>query len=197
MAKLASNFKNMVLSLTLVTVVVAVALASVYGATKDTIEEAKAREKQQALAQVLPAYESLNERQLGDYPCYDALDKDGNVLASAVETTTDGFGGIVRVLVGFDKEDKITNYVVLEQTETPGLGTHMVEWFKNADKPNQNIVGRVANGQLTVSKDGGEIDAITAATISSRAFLEAINKAYIALKGQDANVESSNEKGDE
>ena len=102
----------MVLSLTLVTVVVAVALASVYGATKDTIEEAKAREKQQALAQVLPAYESLNERQLGDYPCYDALDKDGNVLASAVETTTDGFGGIVRVLVGFDKSDDASVYKV-------------------------------------------------------------------------------------
>ena len=74
----------------------------------------------------------------------------------------------------------ITNDQVLEQAETPGLGTHIVEWFKNADKAGQNIIGRKATGSMTVSKDGGDVDAITAATISSRAFLLAVNKAYAA-----------------
>ena len=87
-------------------------------------------------------------------------------------------------MVGFDPEGHILGYEVLEQTETPGLGTHIVEWFKNADKPGQNIIGREATGQFTVSKDGGEVDAITAATISSRAFLKAINNAYVEFKAQ-------------
>ena len=85
-------------------------------------------------------------------------------------------------MVGFDKAGNIFNYSVLEQKETPGLGTKMVDWFKT-DKGNQNIKGK--NGgtaNLTVSKDGGEIDAITAATISSRAFLLTIQNAYKAFK---------------
>ena len=75
------------------------------------------------------------------------------------------------------------DYVVLKQTETPGLGAHIDHWFKHADKPSQNIIGRKA-GALSVSKDGGEVDAITAATISSRAFLKAVNKAYAALAAE-------------
>jgi len=70
---------------------------------------------------------------------------------------------------------------VLEQKETPGLGTKMVDWFKT-NKGNQSIIGKnPALANLTVSKDGGEIDAITASTISSRAFLFSIRNAYQAF----------------
>ena len=93
-------------------------------------------------------------------------------------------------MVGFDNDSHITGYEVLEQAETPGLGTHIVEWFKNADKPGQNILGRTATGAMTVSKDGGDVDAITAATISSRAFLEAVNKAYEAYTDGEVQAAS-------
>jgi len=89
-------------------------------------------------------------------------------------------------MVGFDQDGKIVNYSVLEQTETPGLGTKMVDWFKTK-KGNQDI--RQLNPSevnFTVSKDGGDIDAITAATISSRAFLKAISDAYAVYAEQHA-----------
>ena len=93
-------------------------------------------------------------------------------------------------MVGFDKEGNILDYAVLQQAETPGLGTKMVDWFKT-DKGNQNIKGKnPGEKQLSVSKDGGDIDAITAATISSRAFLGAVNKAYAAFSGGDVNAVS-------
>ena len=114
------------------------------------------------------------------YQTQDAAKKD---LGAAVESTTGGFGGDLKVLVGFDPEGNILGYEILEHQETPGLGSHMVHWFKNADKPGQNIIGRKA-GNLQVSKDGGDVDAITAATISSRAFLKAINKAYAAIAAE-------------
>jgi len=73
---------------------------------------------------------------------------------------------------------------VLQHAETPGLGSKMATWFKNPAKPSQSIIGRdLSQGMLAVTKDGGTVDAITAATITSRAFLEAVNKAYSAYSG--------------
>ena len=74
---------------------------------------------------------------------------------------------------------------VLQHAETPGLGAKMQEWFR-ADKNKQSVLGRnLADGELKVSKDGGDVDAITAATITSRAFLNAVNRAYSAFAGTD------------
>ena len=80
------------------------------------------------------------------------------------------------------KEGEVLDYVVLKQTETPGLGAHIDHWFKDA-VGNRSIIGKKA-GALAVNKDGGDVDAITAATISSRAFLKAINKAYAAIAAE-------------
>ena len=88
-------------------------------------------------------------------------------------------------MVGFKPDGSINNYSVLEHKETPGLGTKMEPWFKTTDptKANCNIIGKnPGTNNLTVSKDGGEVDAITAATISSRAFLEAVQTAYNEYK---------------
>jgi len=155
MAKLESSFKNMVISLTAITIVAAAGLAGVYMVTKAQIDAQNEAAQNAAKIAVLNGQDGV-----------------------AIETTADGFGGPIRVMVGFAPDGTILGYEVLEQQETPGLGTHMVDWFKNPEKPGSNIIGRQANGDFTVSKDGGDVDAITAATISSRAFLKAVNLAY-------------------
>ena len=84
----------------------------------------------------------------------------------------------------------------MQHNETPGLGSKMEEWFRT-DKNNQNIIGRsLANGNLNVTKDGGDVDAITASTITSRAFLESINRAYSAYIGIDATTNASEQNGE-
>ena len=108
----------------------------------------------------------------------------------AIETTVDGFGGPIRMMVGFDAEGNVLGYEILEHQETPGLGSHMVHWFKNAAKEGQNIIGH-KGGDFKVSKDGGDVDAITAATITSRAFLKGINQAYAEFKGTEATTGAS------
>ena len=181
MNKLESSFKNMVLSLVIISVVAAGALAGVYILTLKTIEAQKTQKQQAAILAVLPEGVELGEAQdVNGMIVYPAT-LNGEPAGAAVQTEANGFGGPIKLIVGFDADEKIINYEILEHQETPGLGDHIVEWFKNADKPGQNILGRTANGKLRVSKDGGDVDAITAATISSRAFLLAINKAYAAL----------------
>ena len=114
------------------------------------------------------------------YIIYQTQDKQGKDLGAAVESTTGGFGGDLKVLVGFDPEGKILGYTLLEHAETPGLGAKADKWFQKDGKG--NIIGKTPAEPLTVSKDGGQVDAITASTITSRAFLLAVNNAYNAYK---------------
>ena len=114
-------------------------------------------------------------------------------------SSNNGFGGNIQIIVGFDTENKIVNYSVLQHSETPGLGSKMTQWFKDTTKPNQSIIGRdLSSGPLKVSKDGGNVDAITASTITSRAFLEAVNKTYAVYKESDADsgATTKEEKGE-
>lgn len=101
---------------------------------------------------------------------------------AAVESSTMGFGGELRVLVGFSADGTITGYTVLQHAETPGLGAKAATWFQRGAKG--CIVGLRADKPLSVSKDGGQVDAITASTITSRAFLKAVNQAYAAYANQ-------------
>lgn len=162
MAKLVSSFKNMALSLTVITLVAAAALAGIYMLTQARIEQQK-RDAETAAQQAV-----LN----------------GDANGKAIKVSVDGFGGKMIVMVGFAQDGTILGYKILEHQETPGLGDKAAWWFKQEDKPNQNIIGRKANGQFRVSKDDGDIDAITAATISSRAFLKSINDAYVDFMAQ-------------
>ena len=133
-------------------------------------------------------------------------------LGTAVKSTDkSGFGGDIEVLVGFNEEGKILGYEVLKHAETPGLGARAGEWFRTATSGevkevgvlskiffgnpdpagSHNIIGRdIAQGELKVTKDGGDIDAITASTITSRAFLNAVNNAYKVFKGNVSDVNS-------
>lgn len=177
--KLESNFKNMVLVLTIISLIAAGVLGAVYTVTEEPIAIAKAEKQQAAIQQVLNDFDRLEDETVNGLLVHKAYQGDAFVGA-AVESETNGFGGKIKIMVGFDKEGNIIDYAILQQSETPGLGTKMVDWFKT-NKNNQNIKGKnPEKNNLTVSKDGGEVDAITAATISSRAFLAAVNLAYNA-----------------
>ncbi len=186
MKKLESNFKNMVLALSSITLFAALALGSVYTLTKDPIAVSKMAKQQNAIKVVLPpSYDHFDQIpiEVNDgveiLKIYKAYDNSNDFVGAAVETSSNnGFSGKISLMVGFDKTGAIVNYSVLEQKETPGLGAKMGDWFKTNSK-NQSIIGKnLATANLSVSKDGGEIDAITAATISSRAFLFAVRNAY-------------------
>ena len=118
------------------------------------------------------------------YIIYNANDAQGKALGAAVETIANGFGGELKLLVGFDPEGKILGYTLLEHAETPGLGAKADKWFQKGEKG--DIIGMSPADPLTVSKDGGQVDAITASTITSRAFLFAVNSAYNAYKATPA-----------
>lgn len=188
MAQLASTFKNMVTALTVISLFAAVTLASVYTLTKGPIAASKMAKQQNAIKEVLPATfdhlaDPINvEDGVEQLVIHKAFDKNNNFVGAAVESSShNGFAGKIVIMVGFDSKGNIVNYSVLEQKETPGLGTKMVEWFKT-NKGKQDIRGKnPATVNLTVSKDGGDIDAITASTISSRAFLFTIRNAYQAF----------------
>lgn len=193
MEKLKSSFQNMVLSLTLIALVAAGALGAVYLLTKEPIAQQQQEKQNSAVGSVLPDVEGRligDAKEVNGFIVHEAYVAD-SLIGVAVETESNGFGGAIRLMVGFDAEGNIVNYEVLEQQETPGLGTHIVEWFKT-DKNRQSVLGlnpRVAN--LTVSKDGGDVDAITAATISSRAFLKAVQDAFNACFAQKNTVEAT------
>lgn len=199
MAKRESSFINMVVTLVLVTGIAAAALGYVYDLTKGPIEVAKLKAQTEAITQVLPAFDTLGnsfkvEAEAGGdslelFPAY----KDGELVGTAIKTyTNQGFSGHISIMAGVDKDGNFSGYSVLEHGETPGLGSKMDFWFKNAEKPKQNVIGK--NPETTdfhVSKDGGQIDAITASTISSRAFLDALRRAYTAYEKEDKTTGDS------
>jgi len=134
------------------------------------------------------------------YTIYQTVDASKKDLGAAVESTTSGFGGDLKVLVGFDPNGDILGYTVLSHAETPGLGAKATEWFQKGHEG--DIIGKnPSKNNLTVSKDGGEVDAITASTITSRAFLKAVANAYSAFKNTPADAVSgaskSNKKNNE
>lgn len=121
-------------------------------------------------------------------------DKSGKFIGSAIESTVGGFGGDLKVLVGFDGEGKILGYTILQTAETPGLGAKADKWFQKDGKG--NIIGRQMDidKPLSVKKDGGDVDAITASTITTKAFLKAVNQAYAVYESQDVDAGSGASK---
>lgn len=118
------------------------------------------------------------------------VDSNKQDLGEAVESTTGGFGGDLKVLVGFDKDGNILGYTILQHAETPGLGAKADKWFQKDGKG--SIIGKNPNkDNLTVKKDGGDVDAITASTITSRAFLLAVTQAYNAYKSGHVDANTS------
>jgi len=190
MAKLQSSLLNMLLSLTIISLVAAGLLAGAYSLTKEPIDAAKAQKQADAIMAVLPQVEGLtvaDAEEANGLLIYKAYAGE-ELVGAAVKASENGFGGEFKLMVGFDAEGTITGFRVLEHQETPGLGSKMQEWFTTA-KNRQSVIG-VNPGKVnfTVSKDGGDVDAITAATISSRAFLLAVTKAYNAYLSEQLDT---------
>jgi len=178
--KLESTLTNMILSLLLISAVMAAALGFVYGVTKGPIEQANKQKEIQAVREVLPAFDNdptIDAKVIDGLTFYIGT-KGGQNVGCAVKTFTDkGFSGRFDLMVGFKPDGSINQIVVLDQKETPGLGTKMKE-AKFKDQFNSLNIASIASKELKVKKDGGSIDAITAATISSRAFCDGVQKAY-------------------
>ena len=151
-------------------------LAGVYALTKEPIDAAAKAKNEAAIKEVLPETAvTVEEERTVDYEgasyTYNlAYDEQGNTVGCAINVAPVGFGGPIAIKVGFDSKGVIWNTKVLSQAETPGLGAKCVEpafsdQFKGFDP---------AAGKLSVKKDGGDIDAITASTITSRAYTDGI-----------------------
>ncbi len=181
----------MVLVLFGVTLISSAAVAYVNSLTIEPINKAKEAKQADAIRQVIPG--AFNNDPVADAWKVETPDggvleffpakQDGETVGTAVKTyTKKGFGGEVSLMVGFNPDGTVSNYSVLEHKETPGLGSKMDQWFTQDGKG--NIIGKKpGTAGLKVRKDGGDVDAITAATISSRAFLDAVNRASAALAG--------------
>ncbi|MGC9373901.1 MAG: RnfABCDGE type electron transport complex subunit G [Bacteroidales bacterium] len=185
MAKKESDFKNMVLTLFMVTFIASAALGYIYELTKEPIAASKLAKQNNAIKQVLPEFnnepgkESYKMGVDGDTLEFFPAKNDGKLVGTAVSTFTNkGFGGNIKLMVGFLPDGTIYDISVLEHKETPGLGDKMQksksEWSVQFNGKNP------ADYKLKVSKDGGDVDAITASTISSRAFCDAVERAYNA-----------------
>jgi electron transport complex protein RnfG len=186
MASIDSSFKNMVLSLTLISLGAAACLGFVYEFTKKPIELSNLNKKLEAIRQVVPEFNNNPDAEMYRLPTGtgDSLDiypakKDNEIVGYAVNTYSEkGFSGRIEIMAGFKPDGSINNISILSQKETPGLGTKMAEpSFKeqfNGKNP--------SSFSLKVKKDGGPVDAITAATISSRAFCDAVQRGYNTLQ---------------
>nr|WP_297656494.1 RnfABCDGE type electron transport complex subunit G [uncultured Prevotella sp.] len=202
MQKLESSLKNMVVVLVGVALIVGAILAYVNHITSGPIAE----KAEKSLAAGIKSVMGTEELQVAEpeeveqtidgkqvkFTIHKCSDKSGKELGAAVESVTGGFGGDLKVLVGFDSEGNILGYTILQTSETPGLGAKAATWFQKDGKG--CVIGKnPKEGDLHVSKDdksGNAVDAITASTITSRAFLKAINQAYAAYTHKGVDGES-------
>ena len=174
MKKLESTFLNMTVVLTCITLIAAAGTAAVFNFTQKPIADAKQAKQEAAIKVVMPGASLIDQVDINNQRVFRAFDAENNLLGYAIESDELGFGGLIKMMVGIDTEGNLVNYSILSHSETPGLGSKMDKWFIEKSP----ITGiSVSSAPLTVSKDGGSVDAITAATISSRAFLSAVNKA--------------------
>jgi electron transport complex protein RnfG len=203
MAKKESKFGNMVITLFLVTLIASTALALVYEVTREPIEEARRIKKMNAIGEVVPHFDNdpgadviklaTDRDTLYFYPA-----RMGDTLTGiAVESYTyKGFSGLIRIIVGFLPDGSIYGISVLEQAETPGLGDKItrakslnratgLSWSSQFEGKNPGSF------RLSVKKDGGDVDAITAATISSRAFCDALQRAYDGFRTVSGELNDS------
>ena len=202
----------MAIVLTVITVVAGGLLAWVNEITREPIGLINSQAIENGIKSVILGDRNMEFRveeptERDGFVFHNVYDMKENLLGTAVESTDkNGFGGNLKVMVGFDAEGKILGYEVLEHSETPGLGARANEWFRQKSgevaeqstattlllgapvKPgNHNIIGlNPGDDLLLVSKDGGDVDAITASTITSKAFLRAVNAAYKAMFGYTA-----------
>jgi electron transport complex protein RnfG len=190
----------MFLALFAVTFAASAILGIVNEATKSAIIKADIEQQNMAIATILPpfaylgsAYKVLPAGEKDSLQFYPAYGKDSTRIGTAVKSySRKGFSGLITVMVGLTENGNISGFKILEHKETPGLGSRMALWFSDKSKPKQSILGiNPEISSFAVVKDGGSIDAITAATISSRAFLESVKRAHKAWKNDSSNQKAN------
>lgn len=186
MEKLKSNLTNMVCVLTGIAAICGGLLAYIFTLTEAPIKAANDKALADGITAVMGGGEVKVEtpdtikRNVDNKEQTFVLYKTNKGVA-VQSTDPNGFGGNLKVLVGFNEAGDILGYTVLENNETPGLGAKCPEWFQTGNPG--NIIGKnPSKNNLTVKKDGGEVDAITASTITSRSFLRAVQQAYNTYK---------------
>ena len=177
-----SNLLNMSLSLTLTCLLCSAVLGAAYALTKEPIDAAQQEKLDRGIAMVTPPFDSTEEQSVDldgkTYKYYEAI-SGGETVGYAIEVTENGFGGPLTLMVGITADGQVYNTSVLSHSETPGLGA------KCADESPFRAQFRGLNPSekiLSVKKDGGDIDAITASTITSRAYTLAVSSAVAVYK---------------
>jgi electron transport complex protein RnfG len=196
-----STFINMSVTLFAVCLIASAVLGGVYAVTKEPIAAAQLAKINGAIGGVVPAFDNapsdekfqveVNGKKSVVYPAKNG----GEIVGYAIEASTStGFGGNITLMVGFTPDGAIVKTSVISHAETPGLGakiteseSHFVTQFEGKNPADPNF-------KLSVKKDGGSVDAITASTITSRAFCDAVNTAYLAFcEANKNNVNQSEE----
>lgn len=191
-----STFLNMTITLLVITLVAGLSLGFINDLTVGPIAKAKLERKVNAIKQVLPEFDNnpvediiLIESEIvkDSIELYPAYFQEKIVGKAVIGSSDKGYSGLIKIMVGFNPDNTIKNIVVLEQKETPGLGTKMkgdkfLRQFRGKDPKTFN---------LQVIKDGGDVDALTGATITSRAFGEATQLAYDVFVSNTTNQEES------
>ncbi len=191
------SFVSMTLSLGLFCLFSGLLLAWFHAITRQPIADAEMRQRELAVGEVLPSYDNspiagavkvaVGADSFMVYPAY----LDDKLVGAAVESFSfDGFAGEIRVIFGFDAAGTVVGYKVLAHAETPGLGDKMGQWFRS--EGSRSVIGLdPAAPTSKLSKDGGQIDGITAATITSRAFVSAMALARQAFDAYCSTIQLS------
>ena len=182
-AKKEASIWRLVIVLTSIALIAGLALTGVYALTKGPIEKGQKEKKEKALQAVMPDYQGtvrdtvIVDADNEEIPVHLAIGENGELCGAGIETyTKKAFAGRFDLMVGFDSTGTIVNTEVLKAGETPGLGDKINK--NKSEFANQFNHQNPADFQLVVKKDGGDVDAITAATISSRAYCDAVQRAY-------------------
>jgi len=185
MANRESTFGNMLMALLIISLVSSTALGFVYEFTKEPIRLVEINKINSAIQAVVPEFDNQpaeeyfmiasDQDSLKFYPAK----KNGELVGTAVETyTKKGFSGLIKLMIGFAPDGTIIDISVLQHQETPGLGDKIDK--KKSDFSLQFQGKNPETFKLIVKKDRGDVDAITASTISSRAYCDAVQRAYDA-----------------
>jgi electron transport complex protein RnfG len=191
---------RLIIVLTCICIVSAIALAKIYDLTKEPIAHQKRLEVLRAIKTVLPPYDNEPDRDFATLPMgvekkgeeikrsFYRGKKDGRLIGIAFKvTSSEGYGGTIEAMVGVLPDGTIHGVEVLSHLETPGLGAKIGEAkFKDRFK-DRNL----SNTKWAVKKDAGDIDSITGATISSRAVIKAIKEGLTFYEDHKAAIVGS------
>lgn len=188
-----SSFKNMSVTLLVITFFASLSLSGVHLLTKDTIAEGEIKRVNEGISEVVPSFDNnpfaeyyAKAQEDGDSLYFYPATKNGEMVGTAVKTySNSGYGGKITLMVGFLPDGTINNIVVLGHSETPGLGDKI-----EPSKSKFSVQFKGKNPEtfkLSVRKENGDVDAITASTITSKAYCGAITRAYKVYREEVMN----------